>query len=76
MVADGVEHIWVPSTAYTLSDIRQERIGDKVVGIMLLELNGDRHCFTHIVPAGMQGYDLKQFAHIYPAIAHLPPGSL
>jgi predicted phosphodiesterase len=76
IVVDGVEHIWVPSTAFTLSDLRQERIGDKVVGIMLLELNGDRHSFTHIVPAGMQGYDLKQFAHIYPAITLLPPGNL
>jgi 3',5'-cyclic AMP phosphodiesterase CpdA len=76
MSAAGVEHVWVPSTAYTLSDIRQERIGDKVVGVMMLELNGERHHFTHIVPAGMQAYDLKQFAHIYPAIATLPPGSL
>src|SRR5262249_1359700 len=76
IVADGVEHILVPSRAYTLSDVSQERIGDKVVGIMLLELNGARCCFTHIVPAGMQGYDLKQFAHVYPAILELPPGSL
>jgi 3',5'-cyclic AMP phosphodiesterase CpdA len=75
-IAEGVEHVWVPSAAYVISDVRQERIGDKMVGIMLLELNGDRHCFTHIVPAGMQAYNLKQFAHIYPIIATLPPDSL
>jgi 3',5'-cyclic AMP phosphodiesterase CpdA len=68
-MAAGVEHVWVPSTAFTLSDQRQELIGDKVVGVMMLELDGDQHAITHIVPAGVQAYDLDQFGHIYPELA-------
>jgi hypothetical protein len=63
--------VWVPSAAFTVPDFRQERIGEKLVGLMLLEIDGDAHHFTHIIPAGMQAYDLMQFSHIYPALAEL-----
>lgn len=72
-VVDGVEHVWVPSTAFTLSDARQERIGEKLVGVMMLDIEGDHHRFTHIIPANMRPYDLMEFAHIYPALAAPPP---
>jgi 3',5'-cyclic AMP phosphodiesterase CpdA len=71
ITARGVEHVWVPSTAFTLPDFVQERIGAKHVGIMTLELQPDSHRFTHVVPAGMKHRSLLEFAHVYPAIADL-----
>jgi len=71
--ASGVEHVWVPSAAFTVPDFRQERIGEKLVGLMLLEIEGAAHRFTHIISAGMQAYDLMQFSHIYPALAEPRP---
>lgn len=65
---DGVEHVWVPSTAFTNPDSLQERIGDKVVGIMTLELSGDSHRFEHFVPEGMLPTNLFDLEHIYPAL--------
>src|SRR5262245_13832430 len=42
---DGVEHAWVPSTAYRIPDTRQERIGEKVVGLLTLEITESDHRF-------------------------------
>ncbi len=67
----GVEHVWVPSTAFTLPDFFQERIGEKQVGTMMLELQSDAHRFTRVVPGGMQPRSLLEFAHVYPAVADL-----
>ena len=68
---EGVEHVWAPSTAFTVPDFRQERIGEKLVGTLLLELEEDRHRFTHVIPAGMVAHDLMEFEHIYPALRHI-----
>jgi 3',5'-cyclic AMP phosphodiesterase CpdA len=68
---DGVEHVWVPSTAFTIVDTVQERIGEKSVGTMLLELTPQKHEFTHVIPAGMTAHDLFEFAHIYPGVTAL-----
>jgi predicted phosphodiesterase len=68
---DGIEHVWAPSAAFTVPDFRQEWIGDKCVGVMLLELQPDRHGFTHVVPAGLTPYTLMDFPHIYPALIEL-----
>jgi predicted phosphodiesterase len=65
---DGVEHVWAPSTGFTIPDFRQERIGEKLVGTLLLEIDASNHRFTHIIPAGMIAHDLMQLAHIYPAL--------
>ncbi|HEY7870911.1 MAG TPA: hypothetical protein VIF59_16880 [Methylomirabilota bacterium] len=45
-VVDGVRHRWLPSTAFFLPDGLQERIGDKVTGIGMIELG----------PAGLRAY--------------------
>lgn len=37
---DGTRHIWVPSSAYRFSDAMQQKIGEKIVGIGMLELGG------------------------------------
>ena len=70
--ASGVEHVWVPSTAFTLPDSFQERIGAKCVGIMTLALTPDTHRFTLIVPNGMKNRSLLEFAHVYPGVTRLP----
>jgi hypothetical protein len=71
MSARGVEHVWVPSTAFTLPDFVQERIGAKHVGAMVLELQPDAHRFSYVVPAGMKHRSLMEFAHVYPGVAEL-----
>jgi 3',5'-cyclic AMP phosphodiesterase CpdA len=69
----GVEHVWAPSTAFTVPDFRQETIGEKLVGVLSLDLSEDGHRFSHIIPAGMRPYDLMDFEHIYPALAGFLP---
>lgn len=68
---NGMEHVWVPSAAYTVPDFRQERIGNKWVGVMILNLNACDHSFTHVIPAGLSPYSLMDFPHIYPALVEL-----
>lgn len=41
LIVNGVEHRWVPSASICAPDAMQERIGDKVVGIRILELSSD-----------------------------------
>ncbi|HEY3655543.1 MAG TPA: metallophosphoesterase [Steroidobacteraceae bacterium] len=65
---DGVEHVWAPSTGFTIPDFRQEPIGEKLVGTLLLELDANHHRFTHIIPAGMVSHNLMELEHIYPAL--------
>jgi len=52
-------------------DFRQEWIGEKCVGVMLLELSADGHGFTHVIPSGLTSYSLMDFPHIYPALVAL-----
>lgn len=68
LTRDGVEHVWVPSSAFTIPDARQERIGEKLVGVMQLDIDADTHRFTHLIPSGMRPHTLEEFAHIYPAL--------
>ena len=49
----GVRHIWVPSAAFFIPDGAQERIGEKVVGMGVLELNNAGHSFDLVCPDGM-----------------------
>lgn len=41
ITVDGVEHNWMPSASFCMPDGMQERIGDKVVGIRVLDLAPD-----------------------------------
>jgi hypothetical protein len=40
-IIEGVRHVWVPSTAFFLPDTIQERVGEKITGLGLLELSGE-----------------------------------
>jgi 3',5'-cyclic AMP phosphodiesterase CpdA len=68
---DGVEHVWAPSTAFLIPDRLQERIGDKIMGTMLLTLTPDAHRFTLVGPTGLTQRDLLDHADVYPQLAGL-----
>ncbi len=56
---DGVRHVWLPSTAFILPDELQARIGEKLVGIGLLELDDAAEVrFDLMCPDGMIRHDV------------------
>jgi predicted phosphodiesterase len=67
----GTHYVWVPSTAFTVPDFRQEWIGQKQVGVMTLDLTADGPVFTHVVPDGMTAHSLMDLPHIYAEVAEL-----
>ncbi|MEN2979343.1 metallophosphoesterase [Tistrella bauzanensis] len=67
----GVEHLWMPSTAFIIPDAVQERIGDKRVGYALLTLAPDDHAITFRHPAGLTDHDLLDHAEAYPGVIAL-----
>jgi 3',5'-cyclic AMP phosphodiesterase CpdA len=66
--ADGVDHIWVPSTAFIVPDAMQPWIGTKKVGLGLLTLGPDRHDFEVIEAPGMRCFDLGDYADLFPKV--------
>lgn len=67
---NGIEHVWVPSTAFILPNALQETIGTKDIGMMTLTLEDGpsaRHDFTLVTPPGMIRHNLADQAHVYPA---------
>jgi 3',5'-cyclic AMP phosphodiesterase CpdA len=57
-VADGVRHVWVPSSGFVIEDHLQQPVGDKVVGLGLLELGaGWLHYERPILP-GLKRHEL------------------
>jgi hypothetical protein len=57
-VSSGVRHVWLPSSGFVLPDEMQVRIGEKLVGIGLLELNADTMAFDLWCPDGMVRHEL------------------
>ena len=57
---DGVRHLWMPSTAFILPDDMQTRIGEKLVGIGLLDLSDGAACFDLWCPDGMTRHDVSK----------------
>jgi hypothetical protein len=72
---DGVEHMWVPSTAYYIPDSIQERIGDEIVGVATLELSDTGHHFAVTTPDGLVKHSLAHFPEVYPSLAGIRPTS-
>ena len=67
----GVEHVWAPSSAYFFPDVMQERIGEKMVGVMVLTLDASGHSFAFHAPPGVVPYDLTDFADLFPKLRRL-----
>lgn len=59
-VVAGVRHIWLPSTAFILPDEKQARVGEKVVGVGLLDLAPDGARLDLVCPDGMARHDIVQ----------------
>jgi 3',5'-cyclic AMP phosphodiesterase CpdA len=64
----GVEHVWVPSTAFILPDSLQEPIGEKVVGVMVLTLTPQQHHFEFHTPPGMTAHNIEDYDTVFPGI--------
>jgi len=47
---EGVRHVWVPSTAFFIPDTDQDRVGEKITGLGLLELNSEDYRFDLVCP--------------------------
>lgn len=62
---DGVEHVWVPSTAYCMPDAMQERIGEKMVGVLALEITDAGHRFETVIPEGLLRHNLLDHPATY-----------
>jgi 3',5'-cyclic AMP phosphodiesterase CpdA len=65
----AVRHIWLPSTAFIIPEPMQDRVGEKVIGVGVLDL--DETCrFDLVCPEGMRRHSLRD-----PALAALltPP---
>lgn len=58
--ARGVRHLWMPSTAFILPDEMQARIGEKLVGLGLLELSDAAARFDLWCPDGMTQHDVSR----------------
>ncbi len=65
---DGVLHLWTPSAAFVIPDSVQERLGDKHVGLIALELEHDRMRAELVSPAGMTDLDVLDHPDVYPQV--------
>jgi predicted phosphodiesterase len=54
----GIRHLWMPSSGFVLPDSIQPRVGEKLVGIGLLELQEGQAAFDLWCPDGMVRHDL------------------
>ena len=82
---DGVRYIWVPSTAYFMPDEVQERIGEKITGVGVLDLMPAALQFHLVCPEGLlrhSSFDhpvyprMVEAARAYRAAAARPVGQL
>jgi len=67
----GWRHVWLPSTGFYIPEPRQERIGEKVVGLGVLELTRDLCRLDLVCPDGVRrhcGTDMP----LYPNKASKP----
>jgi 3',5'-cyclic AMP phosphodiesterase CpdA len=72
MDLDGVRRLWVPSCAFFIPDSIQPAIGDKVVGVMTLDLSGGAAQADVVTPPGVRRNNLLDHPEVYPKVASLP----
>lgn len=65
---EGIDHYWVPSTAFVVPDVMQEWIGTKLVGLGMLTLDPAHHCFDYIHVPAMRRLDLADYAELFPKV--------
>lgn len=64
----GLRHIWVPSTAYYLPDGVQDRIGEKITGLGVLDLEPGDFRFHLVCPEGVTRHSILDHP-VYPKYA-------
>lgn len=69
ILVNGVEHVWVPSASFFIPDEVQERIGEKKVGVVILDLASNQHRFGAHYPPGVQQNNLLDYPDVYPEVA-------
>jgi 3',5'-cyclic AMP phosphodiesterase CpdA len=57
---NGIRHIWLPSTAFFLPDSMQERVGEKIMGVGVLELSRGNCRFDLVCPDGLSRNNLVE----------------
>lgn len=68
---DGARHLWVPSCAFILPDHVQAPVGEKVVGVTLLEFQDGEMRAQVVVPPGVRRHDVFDHPEIYPEVEAL-----
>ncbi len=71
---DGVCHLWMPSSAFILPDAMQSRIGEKLVGIGLLDVSQGIARFDLWCPDGMKRHDVSSL-DFFNAAANIVPAA-
>lgn len=69
-MVDGIEHFWVPSTAFVVPDAMQEWIGEKIVGCAMLTL-GEEHYLEFVRPPGMRDNNLADYRALFPRLREI-----
>jgi 3',5'-cyclic AMP phosphodiesterase CpdA len=71
----GVRHVWMPSSAFVLPDAMQSRVGEKLVGIGMLDLSGAAAHVDLWCPDGMARHDVSTlpFFHAMTDAANTAP---
>lgn len=67
----GARRLWVPSCAFILPDDVQAPVGEKVVGVTLLELEDGETRAQVVVPPGVRRHDVFDHPEIYPEVEAL-----
>lgn len=71
LVEGRVRHLWAPSCAFILPDHVQAPVGEKVVGLTLVELADGEARAQVVVPPGVRRHDVFDHPEIYPEVAAL-----
>lgn len=63
----GVRHLWLPSCSYYIPDSLQDRVGEKITGLGVLELNSAGHRFDLVCAEGIERHSALDHP-IYPEL--------
>jgi 3',5'-cyclic AMP phosphodiesterase CpdA len=69
----GVRRLWVPSCAFIIPDSVQPVIGDKIVGLMTLELSDAEAHADIVIPPGVRQNNVMAHPEVYPQVAGMAP---
>ena len=65
LVAEGISHVWAPSSAFILNDRLQTRLGTKIVGFVDYRFDGTGVTIALARAPGMVDFDIADFPQAY-----------